>query len=270
MIMRMKICCIHLQVFVLLVSLSSCNTDKASRIAKAWENPDKIIARITEPEFPDRLFFISEFEGKGDGETDNKKVFQDIIDSCSRNGGGKIIVEKGVYLINGPIHLRSNIHLVLEKDSKLVFGSDPRNYLPVVLTSWEGTKVYNYSPFIYTYGATNVAITGEGEIDGSSAESWAKWKELQKADKKLLRKMNNENIPVKQRVFGEGHYLRPHLIQFYNCKNILVEGIKISDSPFWCLHLIYSENITIRNLTYEANNFNNDGIDPESCTNVLI
>ena len=76
--------------------------------------------------------------------------------------------------------------------------------------------------------------------------------------------------PLEERIFGEGHYLRPHLVQFYECENILVEDVKISDSPFWCLHFVYSKNITVRGLSYEAFNFNNDGIDPESSENILI
>ncbi len=139
-----------------------------------------------------------------------------------------------------------------------------------MLTSWEGTRLYNYSPFIYTIGSKNIAITGKGEINGSASETWAKWKKLQNEDKRLCRKMNNENVPLEQRVFGENHYLRPHLIQFYDCENILIDGITIKDSPFWCLHTVYSNNITIRNLKYKAKNYNNDGIDPESSSNVLI
>jgi len=82
--------------------------------------------------------------------------------------------------------------------------------------------------------------------------------------------MNNENVPLEERKFGEGHLLRPHLIQFYECENVLVDGIKITDSPFWCLHLIYSKNIIVRNVIYDAQNVNNDGIDPESSENILI
>ena len=82
--------------------------------------------------------------------------------------------------------------------------------------------------------------------------------------------MNHNNTPIDQRIFGEGHYLRPQLIQLYDCKNILIEGVKIEDSPFWCLHLLRCENITVRNIKYEAYNKNNDGIDPEYSKNILI
>jgi len=161
-----------------------------------------------------------------------------------------------------------NLHL--EEGARLVFGTNPDDYLPVVLTSWEGTRAYNYSPFIYAKGASDVAITGKGEIDGNASHTWNTWKGLQDPDKKLIRSMNNTGIALEERLFGAGHYLRPHLVQFYECENILVEDVQLSDSPFWCLHFVYSRDITVRRVRFEAFNYNNDGIDPESSENVLI
>lgn len=82
--------------------------------------------------------------------------------------------------------------------------------------------------------------------------------------------MGIDSVPVYQRVFGEGHYLRPCMIQFYGCKNVLVEDLKIYDSPFWIIHPVFCDNVTVRNVYIDSNNYNNDGCDPESCTNVLI
>jgi polygalacturonase len=237
---------------------------------QGWNKVDSILNLIKEPIIPENEFYLTEFGGNGDGISDNKMAFDSIINVCSKNGGGKIIVTPGNYLINGPIHLKSNINLHLQEGSKLSFSSNPKDYLPVVLTSWEGTRLYNYSPFIYTFKQKNIAITGKGEIDGEASETWATWKKNQNEDKLLTRKMNNDNVPVEERIFGEGHLLRPHLIQFYECENILVDGIKITDSPFWCLHLLFSKNIIVRNVIYDAQNVNNDGIDPESSENVLI
>ncbi len=235
-----------------------------------WQKTEEILQNIQQPAFPEKNFLITDFGAKGDEITDNKPMFDSIISTCAKAGGGKIVVSPGIYLINGPLHLESNINLHLEEGSKLIFGNDPEFYLPVVLTSWEGTRVYNYSPFIYAYNCSNIAITGEGEIDGNASDTWNLWKHTQDDDKALLRKMNNDGFPFEERVFGKGHYLRPHLIQFYECENILVEGITITDSPFWCLHFVYSESITVRDLNYAAFNFNNDGIDPESSKNILI
>ena len=248
----------------------SCISEQDKKLISSWEKPGQIVNQIKEPVFPDQTFYLSDFGGIADGVTDNKRAIDSIIEVCSKNGGGKIYFGKGKYLVNGPIHLKSNIHLFLEEGSTIIFGSDPEDYLPVVLTSWEGTRIYNYSPFIYTYEAKNVAITGGGVIDGSASQTWAKWKEIQRQDQDLCRKMNHENTPLEQRIFGDEHFLRPHLIQFFNCENILVDGITITDSPFWCLHTIYSRNIIIRNVQYNAHNYNNDGIDPESCSDVLI
>jgi Tol biopolymer transport system component len=231
---------------------------------------EEIVSSIREPQIPDNYFALTEYGGMGDGISDNREAFERVIEACSADGGGVIRVGAGSYLVNGPIHLQSHMELRLEEGARLVFGTDPDDYLPVVLTSWEGTRCYNYSPFIYANGATDILISGRGEIDGNAAGTWTRWKQLQDPDKALLRRMNNTAVPLEERTFGTGHYLRPHLIQFYGCENIRVEDVKISDAPFWCLHFVFSKNIFVRGLSYEAFNFNNDGIDPESCSNVLI
>ena len=264
---------IALAIMLLLVFLSgACNAGIKSKheVYTGWNTADSILKLIKEPSIPKHDYYLNDFGGKGDGISNNKSAFDSIINICSRNGGGRIIVSSGNYFIKGPIHLKSNINLHLQEGSKLSFSNNPKDYLPVVLTSWEGTRLYNYSPFIYTFRQKNIAITGTGEIDGEASETWAKWKKDQKEDKLLTRKMNNDNVPLEERIFGAEHLLRPHLIQFYECENILVDGIKITDSPFWCLHLLFSKNIIVRNVKYDAQNFNNDGIDPESSENILI
>ncbi len=240
------------------------------RAGDPWSMAERIVASISEPDIPDRVFRLTDYGGSGDGITDNREAFVRAFAACSQAGGGRLVVGPGDYLVNGPLHLTSHLELHLEEGARIFFGSDPEDYLPVVLTSWEGTRCYNYSPFIYAFEATDVAITGKGEIDGEGAEPWNGWKEFQGADQRLLRSMNNENVPLEERVFGGGHYLRPHLIQFYGCERILVEGVTITDAPFWCVHTVYSRDITIRGVTYDAHNLNNDGIDPESSENVLI
>lgn len=256
--------------FAVLGLLSGCQGSQQRKAKDPWFKADQIVEQIQLPAIPERKFKLSEFGGTGDGIFDNKPAFDKAIQACHEAGGGVILVKPGSYLVNGPLHLKSNINLHLEKGAKLLFGSDPVDYLPVVLTSWEGTRCYNYSPFIYGFHVKNVAITGQGEIDGNGSDPWNSWKKLQDEDKQLIRKMNNSAAPMEQRIFGEGHFLRPHLIQFYESENILVEDVKITDSPFWCLHFVFSKNITVRGLSYEAYNFNNDGIDPESSENVLI
>ena len=234
------------------------------------DSVDLILKRIQLPQIPSFKIVVTELGAKGDSISDAKPAFDKAMALCKKNNGGTIVVPKGVYTLNGPIHFVSNVKLLIEKDAKIRFSDNPKHYLPMVLTSWEGTMIYNYSPLIYAYGCTDIAITGEGTIDGEGSKVWHSFKAKEGADKLLTREMNHNNVSLKDRKFGLGHFLRPQLIQFFNCKNILVENIKIEDSPFWCLHLLKSQSITIRGLRYKAFNTNNDGIDPEYAKDVLI
>jgi polygalacturonase len=235
-----------------------------------WDAVPEIISQIKVPVFPDRDYDVTDFGAVGDSVTTCFKAFKEAIDKCNQQGGGRVIVPKGKYFLNGPIHLKSNVNLYLVEGARLEFSTNAADYLPMVLTKWEGIELFNYSPFIYAYQATNVAITGLGIIDGNAKNSFATWKLEQKEDKKLIRKMGNDGVPVYERLFGEGHKVRPSTIQFYSCKNILVEGITVLDAPFWVIHPTLSINITIRNVTVNSWNPNNDGVDPDGCVNVLI
>ena len=234
------------------------------------DTKEEILARIVAPVFPERDFLLSDFGASADGLGDNKAAFSAAMTASREAGGGRIVVPAGEYLVNGPIHFVSNTELHLEEGARVFFSSDPQHYLPVVPTSWEGTLLYNYSPFIYAYQCENIAITGKGHIDGEAADTWQLWREKQRDSQLLSRRMNNDAVPLEERIFGEGHYLRPHLIQFYDSRNILVEDVLIEDSPFWCLHLLMCENVTVRGIRFDAHNKNNDGIDPEYSRDVLI
>lgn len=229
----------------------------------------QIVDRIELPSIPEYSVSIKKFGAKGDSIWDNRRAFEKAMNALKKRNGGTLIVPKGVYTVNGPIHFVNNVNLHLEEGAKIRFGSNPKDY-PLVLTSWEGTMLYNYSPLIYGNGLENIAITGKGIIDGEGGGDWAKWKQLEDKDKLLSREMNHTGVPVEERIFGEGHYLRPQLIQFVNSKNILLEGVTIEDSPFWCVHLLKSKSVTLRGLKYDAHNFNNDGIDIEYTSDVLV
>ncbi|NDP26877.1 MAG: glycoside hydrolase family 28 protein [Flavobacterium sp.] len=230
---------------------------------------NEIVKQIQVPKFPSFKIEVTKLGAKGDSISNAKPAFDKAMALCKKNNGGTIIVPKGIYTLNGPIHFVSNVNLHLEEGAKIRFGSNPKDY-QLVLTSWEGTMLYNYSPLIYANNVENIAITGNGIIDGEAKNTWIKWKSLEKKDQLLTREMNHKNTPIKERIFGEGHYLRPQLIQFFNSKNILIEDVQIEDSPFWCIHLLKSKSITIRGLTYNAHNNNNDGIDPEYSSDILI
>jgi polygalacturonase len=246
-----------------------------------WDNMDNILQKIKAPEFQNKTFVITEFGAIGDGITDCTKSIADAIDSCSKNGGGKVVIPKGIFL-TGAIHLKSNLNLNIEEGATLLFSKDYTKYLPVVLTRFEGTELMNYSPFIYAINQENIAITGKGTIDGnadintwwpwtgSAKDGWKTGMPNHKEDKINLNEMSENNVPVEKRIFGPGHYLRTNFIQLYNCKNILIEDIKIIRSPMWEINPVLSSNIIVRNVNINSHGANNDGCDPESCSDVLI
>ncbi|MBD3276357.1 MAG: glycoside hydrolase family 28 protein [Candidatus Marinimicrobia bacterium] len=233
-------------------------------------SPEQILNQIKLPIFPSREYVVTEFGAKGDGETECRAAFEEVINSCNQDGGGTVIVPEGSYWMEGPINLKSNVRLHVSEGATIKFSPDPNHYLPVVLTRWEGTELFNYSPMIYVYQATNVAITGRGTIHGNSETTFATWKPNQDPDQLKLREMGNDQVPVHERIFGDGHWLRPSMIQFWSCKNVLVEDVTIHDSPFWVIHPVYSTNVTVRNVYVDSWNANNDGVDPDSSVNVLV
>lgn len=255
---------------VLTILLAGCSQTQGHN-RPHFDSKEEILKQIQVPEFSDNYFILKDFGAiANDSSFDSKPAFDQAMAASKEAGGGTIVVSEGIYYLNGPIHFVSNTNLNLAEGAVLKFGCNPEYYLPVVETSWEGTILYNYSPFIYGKNLTNVAITGKGVIDGEASGTWQNWKEVQKESQMLSRKMNNEAVPVEERIFGEGHFLRPHLVQFYNCRNILIEDVRIEDAPFWCVHLLKCENATLRGMSFDAHNKNNDGIDLEYTKNVLI
>lgn len=248
------------------------NVSKGSFSCDNWDKARKIERQVIIPEFPDKVFNIEKYGAVGDGKTKNTKAINTAIRECSSKGGGVVLVPAGIFM-TGAIHFENNVKLNISKGGKLLFSSNPKDYLPVVETSWEGIRCWNYSPLIYAHGKKNIAITGEGELDGgATAENWWSWIPLQRKDnaRPLLDRYNASRTPLKERIMGEGKYLRPHFIQFYKCKNILIEGVTIKDSPFWMIHPLMSENITVRGVSLISHGPNTDGCDPESCNGVVI
>ena len=244
----------------------------------AWERHDEIIRSVTG--FPQELAqsqksqLITAFgahKSDANRQPDCKPAFDRAMKKASKSPQGlRIVVPAGEWFVKGPIHLVSNVTLELQEGAVLKFSDQPADYLPVVKTSWEGSFCQNYSPFIYGYQLQNVCITGKGTIDGNCPTTFPEWRNQQKKDQQLLRDQDHQEVPYDERVFGEGHYLRPQLIQLFECQNITLDGVFITNSPFWCVHLLKSENIICRGLRYDAKLVNNDGIDPEMSRNILI
>ena len=220
----------------------------------------------------------------------NQKAINKAIEKASKNGGGKVVIPAGTYM-TGAITLLSDVNLVIEKDAVLKFAFEPELY-PLVYTRYEGLDVYNYSPCIYSNGAKNIGITGEGIIDGNgSNETFWQWtgveffgykKGVTKESSKFpregetmgaraqLQQMCEDNVPIKDRIFGMGRGLRMQLVNRVNSENIIIEGVTMLNSPFWVMHPMFSKNITVRGVKVYNEGPNGDGCDPESCENVLI
>ncbi len=270
--------------FVVL-SLAACgNVPEDDEISAGWKKADSILRKITVPHFPERKFLITDFGAKNDGVAYCTKAFHDAIVACNNVGGGIVVVPEGKYL-TGAIHLLSNVNLHIEKGAEILFSTDPDDYLPLVRTRFEGCELMNYSPLIYAYRQQNIAITGEGVLNGQGAKNnWWAWKlctkeEIEKGGPcqygknsvPRLMDMVNKGVPVEKRIFGKGYYLRSSFFQPFECKNILIEGVTIQKPPMWMIHPVLSENITIRGVVLVSPDApNGDGCDPECCKNVLI
>jgi len=242
-----------------------------------WQTVPAILARIKVPRFPKRDFKINDY-GARSGDLDNTDAIRKAIEACHASGGGRVVVPPGVFQ-TGAIHLKSNVNLHLSEGATLKFSPDPAKYLPVVYTRFEGTECMNYSPLIYAFEQQNIAVTGSGVLDGSASnDNWWKWARRTaaggdppaRADVTRLRELGDRGVPVKERVFGDGHHLRNSFIQPYRSKNILIEGVRIINSPMWEIHPVLSSNVTVRGVTVVSHGPNNDGCDPESSRDVLI
>jgi polygalacturonase len=247
---------------------------------EAWSKLPEILKGITAPVFPAKTYNVLDFGAKPDGIFDNTIAIKKAIQKCSIKGGGIVLVPAGKFF-TGPIHLESNVNFHLAEGAEILFSTDPSVY-PIVHTSFEGTELMNYSPLIYAFNKKNIAVTGKGTLNGqSSNENWWPWcssprygwkKDTpnQKADVSKLMEMADNGIPVAERVFGKGHYLRPNFIEFFECTNAMIEGVKIVNTPFWVIHPIKSVNVIVDGVTIKSHGPNNDGCDPEYSKNVWI
>jgi polygalacturonase len=129
--------------------------------ASPWARASYIRATVRRPHFPNRWFDVMHHGAVGDGSTDNSAAIRAAIAACHAAGGGHVVVPAGAFT-TGPIHLLSNVDLHVTKDARILFSQRPADYLPAVLTRFEGVEVYNYSPLIYAYGQENIAVTGAG------------------------------------------------------------------------------------------------------------
>jgi len=253
---------------------------------------------IQQTSFKKDSFYITRFGAVADGQTLNTQAINAAIDACNKKGGGVVVIPSGLWL-SGPLVLKSNVNLHLKKGALLQFTKDFDQY-QLVEGNWEGIpQMRNQSPVSAT-NATNIAITGFGVIDGGgeawrqvrkeklTETQWKKWVAsggvvsedgkswYPSAQWMNASKMKNPGAitPDKTPEFYNSvkDFLRPNLIVLTKCKKILLEGVTFQNSAAWCLHPLMSEDLTVRNVTVLNPWFaqNGDGIDVESCKNVLI
>lgn len=270
-------------ILIVLITVVSC-TSKLVLKSDKWDQVNRIISEIKLPNIPSKQIIITEFASSEELKQNIRQYLNKAIEDLSKEGGGKIVIPKGEYFSNGPIHIKSNIHLHFENDVVIKFSNNPKDYLPVVFTRWEGVECYNYSPLIYAYNQENIAITGNAVLDGQADnEHWWPWKgkteygfkkgmpsQIDDYARPRLLKLDEEQVDVSKRIFGDGFYLRPNFLQLYKCKNILISDIKLTNSPMWVIHPVLCENVTIRNVKSISHGPNSDGCNPESSRNVLI
>jgi polygalacturonase len=233
------------------------------------------LLRFSRPDIPKRTFDIRSFGATEGGRSEVTQAIAKAIHAAAAAGGGRVLVPPGRWL-TGAIHFESNIDLHLERGAELLFSQDPRDYLPVVFSRHEDTECYKYSSFLYADEKHDIAVTGEGVLDGQG-EPWWRWKTERKDVETALVDMANRGVPVRERVFDgrNGKALRPAFFQPMRCRNVLVEGVTFRYGAFWTITPTYCENVVIRRVSIETDGPgghvpNGDGVDPSSSRNVLI
>ncbi|MBE6281805.1 MAG: glycoside hydrolase family 28 protein [Bacteroides sp.] len=270
-----------LTVLGLLLCTVSC-TQKPDVMTEAFAQAEAIVNAIKQPVFPDSTFLITDFGAvEGDSTALYHESINNAILACHNAGGGKVVVPQGTFY-TGPITLLSHVNLHIEKGATLKFSTNPTDYFPAVLSRWEGIDCYNAHPLIYAYQAENIALTGEGTLDGQGSKTdWWYMKggrhtiegmpdQITSGGRARLFGAAENGIPVEERIMTPADALRPPFVSFMNCTSALIEGVYITNSPFWVIHPIFCQDLIVRGVRINSHGPNNDGCDPESCKNVLI
>lgn len=222
-----------------------------------------------------QYFDVTKFGAKKDSSAKATAAIKKAIDAAVKTGGGTVYFPAGKYL-TGSIHLKSNITIFIDAGAELHFSDDFDDYLPMVESRYEGVDVTSFSPLFYAYKAENIAIKGRGKINGHG-KKWWDFVEGYKKDQPrskwqfMFDSLNKNTLLPDDPAQMKRGFLRPPFIQPMYCKNILIEGITITNSPFWTVNPEFCENVTINAVTIiNPPSPNTDGINPESCKYVHI
>ncbi|QNA89201.1 glycoside hydrolase family 28 protein [Massilia sp. Dwa41.01b] len=255
------------------------------------------------------------------------------IAACSQAGGGRVVIPAGNWLVKGPIVLKSHVNVHLARGAHVYFSTDPDDFArygeydcgangKLTISRWQSNDCLNYSPLVYAYGQTNIALTGEdwtsildgqGGVPQANGDCWWDWKGKRKpgprqqeaqnvvnqrnpasvtaiapgltaaqialmegkddkwrTDEAFLPTLSEAGVPVAKRVFGRGHYLRPCMVEFIGCTDVLLQGYQLNGSPFWQHHPVHCTRLAIRGVHMDSMGPNSDGFDPEACDTVLV
>ena len=272
-------------ILTLLSCLTLGSTMAQSADQEAWNTTYRQIeSRIKAPTFKNKTYRAA--VKTTNTALQNQQAINKAIAKCSKAGGGKVSIPAGRYMTE-PVTLQSNVNLCVEKDAELIFAFD-RSLYPLVYTRWEGLDLWNYQPCVYAIDCKNIALTGEGTINGNGSDdgNWWYMKGIKKhgfhdgvdewqgtakeGPRAELIKMSDNNVPASERKFGRGKGLRPQLVNFVRCENVLIEDVRLLNSPFWVMHPLLCKNLTVRGVYVYNEGPNGDGCDPESCEDVLI
>ncbi len=226
------------------------------------------------------FYDVREYGAAGNGQAKDTEAIRKAIDAAVQAGGGTVYFPAGQYL-TGAIQLKSNVTLYLDAGAVIRFSEDFDDYLPMVKSRWEGTECVNFSPCIYAYQVENIAIVGRGLIDGQGKVWWDYMRKArtEAADKKAepskwakLFAEKNPDPPTKTRWEQMGNFLRPPMIQPFECRNVRIEGVSLRNPPFWTINPVYCDNVTVTGISIKNpdDSPNTDGINPDSCRNVHI
>ncbi|WP_242082397.1 glycoside hydrolase family 28 protein [Aestuariivivens sediminis] len=281
--MKTKLYSIKLLMIPVMVFMACKDNEKKVTEPRPFDQADAIIKSIEILDFPNETLNILDFGAVPDGTTLNTTAIARAIDSCNHSGGGKVVIPAGDFL-TGPIILKSNVNLHLEAGANVLFSTNHNDFLPVVHTSYEGVELMNYSPLIRAYKQKNIAVTGKGTFNGQASNTnWWPWcgkdsygweegapKQHDSINLPRLRKMNEVQTPISERVFGEGHHIRPTFFEPFECENVLLQGVTFTNAPFWVIHPLKCNDVRIDGVTVSSHGPNNDGCDPEYSKNVHI